>query len=321
MLIILILIISAILLFSWYAYRRAFYVPKVHPSDPDAPIYGRQYEAVAHLIRRATQAIQKHSFETIWIHADDGLRLFGRLYLQDENAPVQILFHGYRSCAFRDCCGGHALAWKMGFNTIVIDQRAHGESEGQAITFGIKERYDCLSWIKYAVERFGPNAKIVLSGLSMGAATVLSAAELDLPDNVVCIIADSPFDAPESIIRKVCRDEKIPDKLAFPFIRLGARLFGGFDITQSSAINALTKAKVPVLIIHGEDDRYVPCPMSYRLQSVCASPCTLVTVPGAGHGLAYMIDPEGYEKAVYRFLRSIPSLSNKIKGLPIREDT
>lgn len=307
--------------FSWYAYRRAFYVPKFHPADPDSPIEGEQYEAVAHLMRRATQAIRKHTFEEVRITAFDAIPLYGRLYLQDENAPVEIIFHGYRSCAFRDCCGGHTLAWKMGFNTILVDQRASGESGGRSITFGIRERYDCLAWAKYAKERFGKDIPIILSGLSMGAATVLSASDLELPESVAAIIADSPFDTPETIIRKVCRDQRFPDKLAFPFIDLGARLFGGFDLRESSAMNAIQKAKVPILIIHGEDDRYVPCEMSRKLRGNCGSPCTLFTVPRAGHGLAYMIDPEGYEKQVYDFLGSLTALDGKIKGAPVKDDT
>ena len=314
------LIPASALGFSWYAYRRAFYVPKVHPADPDSPIEGEQYEAVAHLMRRATQAVRKHSFEEVRIKACDGTCLFGRLYLQDESAPVQIIFHGYRSCAFRDCCGGHALAWKMGFNTLLVDQRASGESGGRAITFGIRERYDCLAWSEYIEKRFSKDIPIILSGLSMGAATVVSAAELDLPNSVAAIIADSPFDTPETIIRKVCRDENLPDKLAFPFIALGARLFGGFNLLESSAMDAIRHANVPVLIIHGEDDRFVPCEMSRRLRNNCASPCTLFTVPDAGHGLAYMIDPEGYEKQVYAFLKSVPSVAGKLKGSPIEKD-
>ena len=321
MIVLLLLIAAAGLAFSWYAYRRAFYVPKIHPADPDAPIEGEQYEAVAHLMRRVTQAIRKHSFQEIRIDSLDGIPLYGRLYLQDETAPVQIIFHGYRSCAFRDCCGGHALAWKMGFNTILVDQRASGESGGRAITFGIRERYDCLAWANYAAKHFGKDVPIILSGLSMGAATVLSAAELNLPDNVTCIIADSPFDTPETIIRKVCRDEKLPDKLAFPFIALGARLFGGFSLRESSAMSAIKNAKIPILIIHGEDDRYVPCEMSRKLLQSCASPCTLFTVPGAGHGLSYMIDPEEYENRVYYFLNSIPRLAGKIKGTPVSKDS
>ena len=315
------LLIALVLGFSYYAYRAAFFVPKEHDHDLYAPIHGEQYEAVAELMTRASKAMEKHRFEPVWITAGDGARLFGRFYFQREGAPLQILFHGYRSFAFRDCCGGHSLAWKMGFNTLVVDQRAHGDSEGRAITFGIRERHDCLSWIRYAVDRFGPQVKICLSGLSMGAATVLAASELDLPDNVICIMADSPFDSPESIIRKVCRDDRLPDRLAWPFVKLGAWIFGGFNIDESSAIEAVKHAKVPILLIHGEDDRYVPCPMSRNIHTNCGSRAVLKTFPGAGHGLAYMIDPEGYEVTVYEFLRSIPALAGKIQGSPITKDS
>ncbi len=317
-LIILLVILVILLSCSYYAYRVAFYVPAQHKADPYTLLDGEQYQAVGDLIHAATRAMEKHQFEPVTITADDGVKLFGRFYFHTEGAPLQILFHGYRSCALRDCCGGHALAWKMGFNTLVVDQRAHGESGGRAITFGIKERFDCLAWIRYALLRCGQETKIVLTGLSMGAATVLAASELDLPENVVCIIADSPYASPESIIRKVCRDDKLPDKLAYPFVKLGARIFAGFNIDESSPIEAVKQAKVPILLLHGEDDRFVPCTMSEDIRQSCASPAVLRTFPYAGHGLAYMIDPVGYEEAVYDFLRAIPALTGLIQGNPVK---
>ena len=117
------------------------------------------------------------------------------------------------------------------------------------------------------------------------------------------------------------RDMHLPAWLMYPFVKLGALIFGGFHLEESSAITAVKNAKIPILIIHGEDDRFVPCRMSRKLAEVCASSCTLFTVPGAGHGLAYMIDPKGYEEAIYRFLKSVPVLADKIKGIPIRDDT
>lgn len=312
--------VTAALGFSRYAYKEAFAISRERMDDPYAPLPGPQYKALEPLIHRGIRAMEKHSYAPVQITAPDGTPLFARYYHHGDGAPVQILFHGYRSSALRDCCGGHALAWKMGFNTLVVDQRGHGGSGGKCITFGIKERHDCLAWAQYAARRFGPDTPIVLSGLSMGAATVLSAAQLPLPEEVVCILADSPYDSPKTIICKVCRDRKLPDRLAWPFIKLGAALYGGFDLSQASAMEAISHARVPILLIHGEDDRLVPCEMSRRLHHACASRCTLCTFPGAGHGLAYMTDPEGYEKCVYGFLATVDALRGCLKGTPITPD-
>lgn len=145
------------------------------------------------------------TFESVFITSFDGVKLYARYYHVRDGAPLQIQFHGYRGSALLDFCGGNKLAREIGHNTLVVDQRAHGKSGGNTITFGINERYDCLSCINYAVERSGKETPIFLSGVSMDAATVLMASELNLPDNVIGIIADSPYSSPEEIIRKVCR--------------------------------------------------------------------------------------------------------------------
>lgn len=304
---------------SFYTYHTAFYSPRRNRPSPEDPLTDPQYETVADHLFRMTAVMKRVSFEPVIIASRDGLKLYGRYYHVKDGAPVELLFHGYRSCAFRDCSGGHALSRKMGFNSIVVDQRAHGESEGNTITFGIQERCDCLLWIEYARSRFGPDTPIILSGLSMGAATVLMASGLDLPENVQCIIADSPFSSPASIIEKVCGDLHYPVALCRPFLHLGARIFGGFRLNDCTAKDAVRNAKVPILLIHGEDDLFVPCEMSNDIAACCASPVTVHIFPGAGHGLSYLVDPLRYEQEVYRFLCKIPKVGSEIREEFVRQ--
>ena len=190
----------------------------------------------------------------------------------------------------------------MRHNTIVVDQSAHGRSTSRTITFGIKERKDCLSWANYVCETFGSDTPIFLSGVSMGAAAVLMASSLDLPQNVLGIIADSPYSSPAAIIEKVCRDRGYPTSVMLPVIRLGARCFGHFDLDEATVIDAVRRTRIPILLIHGEDDRFVPCRMSQEIWSACGGPRTLKTFPGAGHGLSYMVDTKRYERLVRQFV-------------------
>lgn len=310
--IIFILILAIVLAGSFYAYTVAFYSPTKKRASPSDPLIGAQYEAVSEHLNRICSIMQKYSFEDVSTVSYDGIRLHGRYYHFKDNAPLQILFHGYRSHPYRDSCGGHSLARKLGYNVLVVDQRAHGESDGNTITFGIKERYDCLRWINYANQRFGVNTPIVLSGLSMGAATVLMASDLPLPENVACIIADSPYSSPVSIIEKVCADQHYPVALFRPFIHLGALIFGKFRLSDSTAKDAVRNSRVPILLIHGEADHFVPCDMSLEIAANCASRVEVVTFPDAGHGLSYISDPIRYERAVCRFLESIPMLKGTI---------
>ena len=305
-------VVLIIFLIAWLTWHAAFYsTPGKHPG-PDDPLRGRQYEKVTHHLRRISGIMQKYPFEPVEITSFDGLRLFGRYYQNRDNAPLIILFHGYRSCGFRDCSGGHALARKMGFNALVIDQRAHGESDGTVITMGIKERQDCLLWARYAAKRFGPQTPIVLSGLSMGAATVLMASDLELPSNVAAIIADSPYSAPIAILEKVCHDRGYPVALCRPFLYLGALVFGHFLISSCNAKDAVRATDIPILLLHGEADHLVPCEMTNEIKAAGKSRIEAVTFPDAGHGLAYISDPPRYEAAIVDFLNSIPALSGMI---------
>ena len=311
-LIIFLILLSIVLLIAGYTYRTAFYAPKSKRSSIDDPLEGPQYEVFQEHISRISHIMEKMPCEPVTITSFDGSKLYGRYYHVNDGAPQEILFHGYRSCAFRDCSGGHALSRKMGFNALVVDQRAHGKSDGTTICFGIKEHKDCLCWIRYANNRFGTGTPIILSGLSMGAATVLMASALELPDNVACIIADSPYSAPSAIIEKVCADLHYPVALCRPFIHLGAWLFGGFRLNSCTAKESVKKSTVPILLIHGEDDRLVPCSMSFEIAQCCASNAVVATFPEAGHGLSYMTDPIRYERTVYDFLTQIPSIGDKI---------
>ena len=297
---------------SYYIYRIAFFCPRdAHPTL-DVEMKGSQYRAVREHIHRIAHVMEKYPYESVTIESADGLKLHGRYYHLKDGAPVEILCHGYRSHPYRDCSGGHALARRLGYNALVIDQRAHGMSEGTTISFGIKERLDCLRWAQYATHRFGPEVPLILSGLSMGAATVLMASELDLPGSVCAIVADSPYSTPKAILEKVCRDRRYPLFLCKPLISLAAFLFGGFRINSCTAKDAVAHARVPILLIHGEDDRLVPWTMSREIAQCCASPVQVEIFPGAGHGLCYITDPRKYEQALLSFLNSIPSLRDTI---------
>ncbi len=297
------LLAAVILWLSRFCYRMAFYRLNEKEQDLYTIPPGKQYEDVADQILELIHEVDQLSYELVSITARDGLHLAGRYYHFKDNAPVQILFHGYRSNGRREFSGNNRIAVKLGFNAIVVDERAHGKSGGHTITFGIKERYDCLAWAEYAAQRFGPDIPIILTGVSMGAATVLMASSLPLPQNVAAIIADCPYSSPGEIIRKVSRDVKLPPKLAYPFVVIGALVFGRFKLWETSPVEAVRRTQIPILLIHGDDDRFVPCEMSSQIYAACNSAAELVIFPGAGHALSYFTDTKLYEKTVLDFLK------------------
>ena len=190
----------------------------------------------------------------------------------------------------------------LGHSALIVDQRACGRSGGHVITFGVNESRDCLTWIEYVTARFGPKTRIILAGISMGAATVVMAAGRELPENVIAILADCGYTSPRDIIKKViATDMKLPPDLAYPFVKLGARLFGRFDLDELSSIETVRNTPVPILLIHGESDDFVPCDMSKRCHEANPASTRLFTVPGAGHGLAYLVDKAGYLETARNF--------------------
>lgn len=300
-----IIIIAALILtaaaLSYYAYRKAFLSDRKRQEDWDGFI--RRAGEEGPQVRELMEQLKEITAEDVFINSFDGLKLHGRYYHVKDGAPLDIQFHGYNGNAMRDFCGGNKISRESGHNSLLIDQRAHGMSRGKTISFGINERKDCLSWVRYAVERFGEDTEIVLSGVSMGAATVLMASDLGLPKNVKAIVADCGYSSPKAIINKVMRDSGLPDKLMYPFVWLGAMVFGKFNLTESSAVSAVSESDVPILIIHGGADGFVPCYMAEEIYKTCRSEKKLLIVPGAGHGMSYLVDKDLYEKTVKDFIK------------------
>lgn len=296
-------LVTCVLVAAYYAYRVTFYAA---PRTGDEDVYlipeEEQYRKDRETLRQCIDRLNKLEFEPVTIRSFDGRKLFGRYYHVQEGAPLQIQFHGYRGSAMRDLCGGTPLAMKLGHNVLLVDQRSHGRSDGKTITFGVLERKDCLEWVKYAQERFGSEIPIVLTGVSMGAATVLMAADLNLPSAVKAVVADCPYSAPGEIIGRVAQYRGLPGKATVAICALGGMLFGGFRLGSSSAVAAVQKSRLPVLLIHGEEDRYVPCEMSRKIYAACGADKQLETFPNAAHAMCYMEDPLRYETVVTDFL-------------------
>ena len=249
--------------------------------------------------------LRARPYEPVSILSRDGLRLCGRYYHQADGAPLAILCHGYRGTPVRDFCGGADICFSEGLNVLMIEERAHCESEGHVISYGVNERFDVLAWTEYAVQCFGDGVRILLAGISMGAATVLMASALPLPSQVRGILADCPYTSPDEIIAEVGRSKGLPMQLLQPVAAVAARVLGGFSLRAASALDAVCTAKVPILLIHGEADDFVPCEMSLRIAAANPDLIDFHTFPEAGHGLSYLVDTDRYTALVRDFCKRI----------------
>ena len=231
----------------------------------------------------------------------DGLKLKGK-FVKCENARGSIiLMHGFKG-NFASDYGIVFDAYKsIGLNILAFRQRSHGESEGKYITFGAKEHKDLLEIIKYHNETYG-EIPLFISGLSMGASTVLYASNKDLPKNVKALSADCGFTSPYEIVLKVVNETlKFNAKFVMPAVNFWCKLIADFDIKEFNSTEILKTAKRPILFIHGTEDELVPVEMTKRNYEACTSEKELVLVEGAGHGLSYVLEPERVKDAFTNF--------------------
>lgn len=302
-LLILAVVLAAAAYVLHYGYKLAFYY-----EDPLASPYeygdSEQVRPCKTALDAAIADFLAQPYEEVSIRSHDGRKLMAKYYHAADGAPLQIFCHGYKGNAIRDFCGSQKVARELGHNILLIDQRCHGNSEGHTITFGILERRDVLGWIRWANDRFG-QIPILLSGVSMGAATVLMASGMDLPENVKAVVADCPYDAPSNIIKKVLgQDMGMSVKLVYPLIRFGGMVYGKFNLDADSPVAAVQKAKVPILLIHGDDDRFVPYEMSCNIHAAAPETIAFHTIPGAGHALNYACAPEAYCEILREFTQT-----------------
>lgn len=285
-------------------YRYGFYSPRRRQNDDHKILIPMSKEQLDRSIAMIDK-LNARPYERVYISSYDGLRLSGRYYHIKDGAPLAILCHGYRGTPSRDFCGGADICFNMEINVLLIEERAHCTSEGHTITFGVKERYDVLSWANFAVDRFGSDLKILLAGISMGGGTVLMASGLCLPHNVKGILADCPFTSPSDMIMVFGRARQLPMKIAYPMASMAAKLFGNFSLTDADAVEAVKNTDVPILIIHGEADGLVPCEMSQRIAEANPEKIRRYTFPGADHGLSYITDKMRYTRLVEQFCGTI----------------
>ena len=307
---IILLVIAVILVLtlsvSYVCFRRVFlsHKRKTDTDEIDLPT-GEVYQAYRGQLEAWIKQVRAMPHTDVSITSFDGLKLCGKYYEYEKGAPIELMLHGYKGNLERDMSGGVIRAAALGRSALIINHRASGNSEGRVITFGVKESRDCLAWIDFIINNIDKDAKIILTGISMGAATVMSLSDRVLPKNVVGILADCGYTTTEAIIKKVVEDMKLPSGVLMPFIKLGARIFGRFKVDEVSPLSALKNSKYPVIFLHGDSDDYVPFQMSVENYEACVSEKKLVIIEGAGHGLAFPCNPEKYYAELKEFFDPI----------------
>lgn len=209
-----------------------------------------------------------------------------------------IIVHGYSL--------GQEYIWdyaeeylKAGYHAVTPDMRSSGDSEGQYLTMGAKESRDVNDWAR-EIRKHDPQADILLHGVSMGAATVMLAAAEPAP-GIDAVVEDSGY----SGLKKLFAEEldKILGVPTFPLLDIADAFCerrAGFSFADASPNRVVADVRVPVLFIHGDEDKLVPYDMMQELYDACTAPGKQqYTAKGYPHAAAYQ--DKGYFPAVFRF--------------------
>ena len=300
-----ILIILAVLLvlgigLSFLAFHLLFASPKRSKKVPDYYVGTPHYVAS----RKGMALMDKLPVEDLYITSRDGLKLHAYLYPAEggERKKFVIGIHGYKSYA-RPEFGPYIEFYRsLGYNLLLPDDRAHRPSEGKYIGFGVLDRLDAVDWAKYVVEMYGDDVEILMHGVSMGSATVMAAsAEEDLPVNVFGVVADCGYTSAHDILSYQMKQMKLPVKMVLPCVELVTKMLAGYGFDEHTPIEAVKKARVPILFVQGKEDKMVPEYMCHELYDACTSRKELLYSETAGHGETIAIEKDRYEETIRRF--------------------
>lgn len=285
-----------------YFYRRTM-IRSNAKTDRTIKMAGTEWNQHMPFIQKRKEAMLAQPHSDQWVMSEDGLRLHGTWFPRGDCKKVVICFHGYTSQGMKDYIGLSGYYLNHGYSMLLVDERAHGESEGKYIGFGCLDRQDALKWIDWVIRKCGEDTEILLHGTSMGAATVLMTSGLELPAQVKGIISDCAFTSPKEVFSHVLKS--MYHMPAFPTMQLADflnRKLSGYGLDECNAAREVKKAKVPILFIHGSGDTFVPCSMCETIYENCASPKKKLMVEGAAHAESYYKDTDAYENALTEFI-------------------
>lgn len=260
-------------------------------------------------LEKNLQWVEDYGYERHFMLSDRGEKLVAYLLKPKKESNIYIFAaHGYRSYGKKEFCGVGQYYIERGYNLFIVDHVASGESEGEYCTFGYNETKDSLKWLDYMTETFGKDIKIILHGVSMGAATVMRMSGSGLlPKNVKMTVADCGFTSgPDFFAYRVNKiNNRIPAETLVKIWNNANKSRMGFDLYDVEPVKSVKNATLPMLFIHGEEDGLVPCFMVYELYESCGSENKdLLVIEGADHAQSYMVGKEKYTDKLDGFIAS-----------------
>lgn len=257
------LIILAILVISFFLFIILVTFKKSFKRGKEIPLLecdlkNTKYYPYIDIIKKHYDYFNNLEYKELEIKSYDNLILKGNYYDNNSDKTV-IFFHGYRATPLNNYQIIGKYLYEKGYNLLMVYQRCHGKSEGKYITFGVREKYDVISWVNKINNDYNPN-KIILYGLSMGAGTVMLSTSLGLPKNVKALVADCGFDSSyNGLKRGIKRAFKFGYHVISFFMYL--LLLPHANLKKNKCYKALENNEIKIIFIHGKNDELIPISM------------------------------------------------------------
>lgn len=266
--------------------------------------------------KQSKEHLEDYGYDRHFMINDRGHKVVAYHVKPKKNSKVYVFCsHGYRYLGKAEWCWyvKHYVE-ELGYNMFIVDHQCAGESEGEYIGFSSFESADALRWLGYMNEIFGEDIDIILHGMSMGSAAVmLVTGNENLPENVRFTIADCGFTSALDEFKYKLKSWGVPEKPVVPIVCAMNKARAGYDFqNDTNALEAVSKAKIPMLFVHGDADKFVPTYMVHELFDACSAPYKdKLIVPGAGHADSYYLGKEDYEKKIDEFAEKFIRVNNK----------
>lgn len=223
------------------------------------------------------------------------------LYVKTGSKNTALIIHGWRDCSIEYLFLGRLYERELGYNIVIPDLHAHGQSEGDMIQMGWSDKRDALHWLSVF-----QTDTMVVHGVSMGAATAMMMSAEKMPEAVkdIRFVEDCGYTSVwDEFSGELKNQFDLPE---FPLIystSLLCKMLEGWSFGEASAINQVRMCHHPMLFIHGGCDTFVPTEMVHRLYDAKPDKKELWIAEGAEHAKSYLRHREEYVEHVKRFVK------------------
>jgi hypothetical protein len=247
--------------------------------------------------------LSKVKREKLTMEADDGSILVARQIVENPDSNQwAVILHGYNG-TMEDVYDIAMHYEEQGYNLLLPDLRASGESEGAFLGMGWLDRLDVINWLDVILKEY-PSAQFVIHGVDIGADTALMMTGEPLKSNVKAVVAEGAYTNAWEAVKKEykARHQGWPVFPVLYTINPVMKLWAGYTLPEADAVKQVKNASVPILYIQGGQDTYADAAMTQSLDTATASSHQVVTIAAGTHEDCRYAEPDTYYDAVFHFV-------------------